>query len=202
MGTKEQSWAAWADLKVGDAATQAAFCETLAKRQGWTVAFAEHVFHEYRKFLYLALTSTCPVTAPPPIRAVWDLHRELPSWRTLPEAGEIERRPSRGGSLEETHTAYTLAFGQYPPESIWPNRPRSPARARPPAVRRIAMALLACAVTALLALALPLALVLPAALGLGLAVLAFQPRPRRTAEREALEHLAAAVKQTGDPKDR
>lgn len=187
---------------MGDTAAQSAFWKTLAKRQGWTLAFSEHVFDEYRKFLYLALTSECPITAPPPIRAAWDLHRELPSWYDLPEAAEIERRLGAGGSLVETRTAYTLAFGQYPPESIWPNRRRPKAAARRPAEGLVAAALLAVAVTGLLALVLPMALVVPAALGLGLAVLAFQPERQSTAERDALEHLAARLRQSAERPDR
>ena len=53
MATKQHDWACWSELRVGDPAAQYAFWETLAKRQGWTVAFAEHVFTEYRKFLYV-----------------------------------------------------------------------------------------------------------------------------------------------------
>ncbi len=176
---------------VGDATEQSAFWQTLAKRQGWTLSFSEHVFDEYRKFLYLALTSEWAITAPPPIRAAWDLHRELPSWRNLPEAVEIERRLSASGSLEETRTAYTVTFGQYPPESIWPNRTRPQKRSSGRGAHRIAIGLIAATITGLLAVVLPMALVLPAALGLALAVLAFRSEP--SGERDDLERLAAAV---------
>ncbi|MBY0503260.1 MAG: hypothetical protein K2X03_05100 [Bryobacteraceae bacterium] len=122
---EEQTWPHWAELRVGDAAAQYAFWDTLAKRQGWTIAFAENVFGEYRKWLFLVLTAPSPVAPPPPIRAVWDLHRELPSWRTLPESAEIERRvPMSNPDLEQTRAFYTGAFGTYPPESIWPARTR------------------------------------------------------------------------------
>ena len=122
--TKQHDWANWSELRVGNPTEQYAFWQTLAQRQGWTVAFAEHVFEEYRKFLYLALTSPCPVVPPPPIKAALDLHRELPSWRELPESAEIERRLSKPASPEETRHAYIAAFGAYPPESIWAARPR------------------------------------------------------------------------------
>ena len=122
--TKQHDWANWSQLRVGNPTEQYAFWRTLAQRQGWTLAFAENVFEEYTRFLYLALTSPVPVAPPPPIRAAWDLHRELPSWRKLAEANEIEQRVSQPASPEETRAAYVAAFSTYPPESIWAVRPR------------------------------------------------------------------------------
>ncbi len=122
--TKQHDWAVWSKLRVGNPTEQYAFWRTLAQRQGWTLAFAENVFEEYRKFLYLALTSPVPIAPPPPIRAAWDLHRELPTWRELPEAGEIEQSLSQPASPEGTRAAYLAAFSTYPPESIWEARLR------------------------------------------------------------------------------
>jgi len=119
------NWERWSELQVGAPSEQYAFWESLAKREGWTVAFAETVFHEYRKFLYLVLSSGHPVLSPPPIRAALRLHQSLSSWRTLPEASELESRLGRTGTVEETCAAYIQAFGAYPPESIWPRRFRS-----------------------------------------------------------------------------
>ena len=122
--TKQHDWANWSQLRVGNPVEQYAFWQTLAQRQGWTIAFAENVFEEYRKFLYLALTSPVPIAPPPPIRAAWDLHRELSTWRELAESGEIERRLSQSASPDGTRAAYLAAFSAYPPESIWQARPR------------------------------------------------------------------------------
>ena len=128
--TKQHNWANWSKLRVGNPTEQYAFWKTLAQRQGWTLAFAENVFEEYRKFLYLALTSPAPIAPPPPIRAAWDLHRELPTWRELPEAAEIEQRLSQPASPEGTRAAYLATFSAYPPESIWEARPRPVEAAR------------------------------------------------------------------------
>ena len=122
--TKQHDWANWSQLRVGNPVEQYAFWQTLAQRQGWTIAFAENVFEEYRKFLYLALTSPVPIAPPPPIRAAWDLHRELSTWRELAESTEIERRLSQPASPEDTRAAYLATFSAYPPESIWEARPR------------------------------------------------------------------------------
>ena len=105
------------------------FCETLAKRQGWTVAFAEIVFLEYRKFLFLTLTAPQAMTPPAPVQAALDLHRESPEWSALPEAAEIEQRlrggdASKRAGVEAARRLYALTFGQDPPESIWPARVR------------------------------------------------------------------------------
>lgn len=178
MATKQHDWACWSELRVGDPAAQYAFWETLAKRQGWTVAFAEHVFTEYRKFLYLALTSPHPIAAPPPIQAAWDLHRELPSWRELPEAAEIELRLNRPASTEETRAAYTQAFGTYPPESIWAARVRKPARRRPWWLGSSVIGLIAVIVGTVLGFVLPSEWELPALLAWGVAVIICMNRPQ------------------------
>lgn len=147
MDTQEQSWARWSELRIGDARAQYNFWETLAKRQGWTVAFAETVFWEYRKFLHLTLTAPHPVTPPAPIKAAWDLHRELAAWRELPEAGEIERR-LRGSefanpaAVDQTRHLYALTFGRYPPESVWPTRAKTLKRRRKPSAMVWALAAL------------------------------------------------------------
>jgi len=137
VDTQPQSWARWSDLRIGDATAQYAFWETLARRQGWTVAFAETVFSEYRKFLHLTLTAPHPVAPPAPIKAAWDLHRELPEWRQLPEADEIERRLSgcefaNPSAVEQTRLLYALTYGRYPPESIWPARAKRLKRRKKP----------------------------------------------------------------------
>ncbi len=149
----------WAELRVGDAEAQYAFWETLARRQGWTVAFAETVFSEYRKFLHLTLTAPHPVAPPAPIKAAWDLHRELPAWRELPEADEIERRLqgcefANPAAVEQTRLLYALTYGRYPPESIWPARAKRLKRRKKPS----AMVWALCAVGVVLAVWLPGAL--------------------------------------------
>ncbi len=109
---------------MGDPSTQSDYVETLARQQGWSVEFARHVFDEYRRFLFLATSSTRRLATPAPIQAAWDLHRGLPSWRELPECRDIEKRLDRPGTIDDARVAYVETFGRYPPESIWPQRER------------------------------------------------------------------------------
>lgn len=199
MDTQPQSWARWSDLRIGDATAQYAFWETLARRQGWTVAFAETVFSEYRKFLHLTLTAPHPVAPPAPIKAAWDLHRELPEWRQLPEADEIERRLSgcefaNPSAVEQTRLLYALTYGRYPPESIWPARAKRLKRRKKPS----AMVWALCAVGVVLAVWLPEPWGTGAGAAAGMGCWFLQ---RMEGEQSDLERLSAALRgaREGDP---
>jgi len=199
VDTQPQSWARWSDLRIGDATAQYAFWETLARRQGWTVAFAETVFSEYRKFLHLTLTAPHPVAPPAPIKAAWDLHRELPEWRQLPEADEIERRLSgcefaNPSAVEQTRLLYALTYGRYPPESIWPARAKRLKRRKKPS----AMVWALCAVGVVLAVWLPEPWGTGAGAAAGMGCWFLQ---RMEGEQSDLERLSAALRgaREGDP---
>jgi len=199
VDAQPQSWARWSDLRIGDATAQYAFWETLARRQGWTVAFAETVFSEYRKFLHLTLTAPHPVAPPAPIKAAWDLHRELPEWRQLPEADEIERRLSgcefaNPSAVEQTRLLYALTYGRYPPESIWPARAKRLKRRKKPS----AMVWALCAVGVVLAVWLPEPWGTGAGAAAGMGCWFLQ---RMEGEQSDLERLSAALRgaREGDP---
>src|SRR5262245_55348206 len=57
-----------------DAATKA-FADKLARKLGWSKAFARRAIGEYRKFIYLGMVSPFSVTPPKIIDQVWHEHQ-------------------------------------------------------------------------------------------------------------------------------
>src|SRR5688500_15135070 len=110
------------------------FVDRLARENGWTLARAVCVLHEYRRFLVLSQLAGHPVTPSDAGDQAWHLHLTDSEsyWRTL--CGEIlnctlHHRPSRGGPSEQsrycrdyerTLETYESIFGQPPPPDIWP----------------------------------------------------------------------------------
>ncbi|MCU0710673.1 MAG: hypothetical protein MUC43_01345 [Pirellula sp.] len=105
----------------------------LAREQAWSLDRALAVVEEYRKFLYLLLTCSHPVTPSEEVDAAWHLH--LLYTRSYYEdlcqeiAGfVIHHQPTAGGPTEghkfrnwyqQTLDSYAARFG-IPPQDIWP----------------------------------------------------------------------------------
>ncbi|HET7228857.1 MAG TPA: hypothetical protein VFJ16_02510 [Longimicrobium sp.] len=122
------------------------FSARLALEQGWTRERTHRVIREYLRFVYLAMTAGHPVTPSRMVDEAWHLHLTYTRsyWDEL--CARVLRRPlhhepTRGGTDEDakfagwygrTLASYRAAFGQEPPEEIWP-RPgacvRGPAEA-------------------------------------------------------------------------
>lgn len=127
-------WAALSQMRIPVPGTVAGFEESLAERQGWTVGFAERVFAEYRRFLYLAATSGSEVTPSRTVDEAWHLHLDCPHYREV-LCGQILRRPldhrpatgmpgeqqRHERQYEATVELYERAFLKPPPSDIWPS---------------------------------------------------------------------------------
>ncbi|HEV7233556.1 MAG TPA: hypothetical protein VGN36_04870 [Sphingorhabdus sp.] len=114
------------------------FPARLAQENGWAAGYANRVFDEYRRFLFLAATCPHSVTPSDEVDQAWHLHLTYTRhyWDTL--CGEILIRPlhhgpTLGGANEgqryraqyqRTLDAYALAFGENPPADIWPDAKR------------------------------------------------------------------------------
>jgi len=108
------------------------FSARLARENGWTAQQAQAVIEEYKRFLYLAMTAGHRVTPSAAVDRAWLLHlADARSYRdglcraVLGRA--VLHRPSPGGPAEvavmeytRTLDSYRAAFGQEPPEWIWP----------------------------------------------------------------------------------
>lgn len=110
------------------------FSARLARENGWTRPFAERVVEEYRRFVYLAVTSGHPVTPSVQVDQAWHLHLTYTRSYWDEMCGRVLGRPlhhgpTRGGRAEgdkfvdwyaRTLDSYRSAFGHAPPPDLWP----------------------------------------------------------------------------------
>lgn len=110
------------------------FSERLARENAWSPNYARRAIVEYKRFLYLAMTSSHIVCPSDAVDQVWHMHLTYTRsyWNDL--CGELLGRPlhhgpTQGGSQEQvkyfqlyqrTLESYRLAFNAEPPADIWP----------------------------------------------------------------------------------
>ena len=131
-------WSALAAYVIGPADAALPFVARLARENGWTIAHAEAVIEEYRRFCFLAVRAGCAVTPSDAVDQAWHLHLTYTRdyWeRFCPEVlgRPLHHGPTAGGRAEQrryynqyaaTLRAYEQAFGEAPPEAIWPDAAR------------------------------------------------------------------------------
>lgn len=113
---------------------QLTFAQRLARENGWTLAYAERVIGEYRRFMYLAVVAGHPVTPSDQVDQVWHLHLAYTRSYWEEWCGEVLRKPihhgpTKGGAAEDrkfrdwynqTRDSYYALFKELPPKDIWP----------------------------------------------------------------------------------
>lgn len=121
-------------FEVDDPGCALTFASRLAHAHGWSVAYAERVVTEYKRFVFLCMTGTAPCCPSEDVDAAWHLHLTYSRSYWDRFCGSVLRRPlhhepSRGGYEEArkhrgmyaaTLAAYRRAFGTEPPTDIWP----------------------------------------------------------------------------------
>ena len=131
-------WQRLAAYEIGPPHASLGFVQRLARENGWSIAFAERVIREYKRFCYLAVTMGQEVTPSDAVDQAWHLHLSYTRdyWeRFCPEVlgSDLHHGPTAGGSEErtrfyhqyaETLRAYEEAFAQAPPTDIWPDARR------------------------------------------------------------------------------
>lgn len=131
---RDPRWEKLKDFRVGSNESELSFIDRLARENWWTKTYAERVFGEYLRFVYLAALGPNQVTPSDQVDQVWHLHLCYSDsyWREL--CGEILEKqlhhgPTKGGHAEgerfEGQYDYTLAryeevFGELPPNDVWP----------------------------------------------------------------------------------
>lgn len=129
------TWNALQAMRIGPQAAPLTFTARLARDNGWSLAYAETVVGEYKRFLYLASISPQPVTPSDEVDQAWHLHLAYSRhyWDVL--CGNILGRPlhhgpTAGGArdagryrrqYEDTLARYRAVFGSEPPVAIWPD---------------------------------------------------------------------------------
>ena len=114
------------------------FTSRLARENRWTLAHAERVIGEYKRFCYLAMTAGQEVTPSDAVDQAWHLHLTYSRdyWQVFcPQVlgGDLHHGPTAGGPVERdryyrqyaaTLAAYEAAFGEVPPADVWPSARR------------------------------------------------------------------------------
>lgn len=111
------------------------FSERLARENAWTPSYTRRAIFEYKRFLFLAMTSSHVVCPSDAVDQVWHMHLTYTRsyWNDL--CGELLGRPlhhgpTQGGSQEQvkhfqlyqrTLESYRHAFNAEPPSDLWPS---------------------------------------------------------------------------------
>ena len=111
------------------------FTKRLARDNAWTLAYAERVVTEYKRFAFLAMVAGHPVTPSDQVDQAWHLHMlyTYSYWEDF--CGNVlgkplHHQPTKGGSQERdkfhdwygrTKESYLEFFGEHPPSDIWPD---------------------------------------------------------------------------------
>ncbi|MFV0296444.1 MAG: TIGR04222 domain-containing membrane protein [Hyphomicrobiaceae bacterium] len=128
----------WARIKAfdfdGEAETELTFALRLQRSEAWTADYTQRAMLEYRRVMFLAVTHERPVSPSHAVDAVWHLHLTYTRnyWKGLCGGVlgmEVHHDPTRGGVTEavrhremyaDTLDAYRAAFGEPPPDDVWP----------------------------------------------------------------------------------
>lgn len=95
-------WQRLESFTVDDASSQWRFVDRLADENGWARSYAEEVYEEYLKFVYLMAVAGDVLTPSDPVDQAWHLHLAYSEsyWQRL--CGDVVGRrihhgPTRGG---------------------------------------------------------------------------------------------------------
>jgi uncharacterized protein (TIGR04222 family) len=113
--------------------TELTFAGRLARENGWSLAYAERVIEEYKRFLSLACTAGHVVTPSEQVDQAWHLHLTYTRsyWDDLCRnvlCQPLHHGPTKGGNAEQekfvdlyeqTLASYRKLFGQEPPRDVW-----------------------------------------------------------------------------------
>jgi uncharacterized protein (TIGR04222 family) len=114
---------------------QLSFSKRLARDNGWSLAYAQRVIEEYKKFTFLAVAAGHSVTPSDQVDQAWHLHLSYTRsyWQEFclnVLQTSLHHDPTAGGSSEQskfndwysrTLESYREFFGEIPPTDIWPN---------------------------------------------------------------------------------
>jgi len=135
-----QLWQSLEAFQIDQPDAKLTFVRRLAQENRWKLRFAERVFVEYKRFLYLAAAADHPASPPDAVDQAWHLHLAYTRsyWDELCSKllkQQLHHLPTLGGSAEDdkhsdlyarTLESYEQAFGHRPPADIWPAANQGP----------------------------------------------------------------------------
>ena len=127
-------WDRIAAHPIGGPASAQNFTRRLARENLWSIAHAEAVVQEYRRFCYLACTGGGEITPSDAVDQAWHLHLTHSRDYWLHFCPDVLRRPLHHGpgdgsaadaarfrrQYADTLALYAATFGHAAPASIWP----------------------------------------------------------------------------------
>lgn len=109
------------------------FSQRLARENHWSLAYSQQVIEEYKKFLFLAIVTDCPIVPSEAVDKAWHLHLTYTHsyWDDL--CAQVLQKPlhhcpTKGGASQrelfwecygETLNLYETVFRCCPPVEIW-----------------------------------------------------------------------------------
>ena len=109
------------------------FSRRMARDKGWTAGFTQAAIGEYRRFCFLAVVSSAPVTPSEEVDEVWHMHLTYTRdywdvWCAQVLGRPLHHDPTRGGPAEQAkfHAQYAATLALYenyfgPPDAaFWP----------------------------------------------------------------------------------
>lgn len=132
--TDQELWSRLLQFTFDEPGIPLPFSRRLARENGWGERYTMRVLEEYRRFIFLAMTTSHPVTPSVDVDQAWHLHLTYTRsyWDDLcPNVlrGPLHHQPTKGGGKEgakfqdwyaRTLESYHAAFGVAPPADIWP----------------------------------------------------------------------------------
>jgi hypothetical protein len=133
--TSHPVWIALTSYIIGPSDAALTFVARLTRENGWSLAQAERVIIEYKRFCFLAVTAGHPVTPSDAVDQAWHLHltytrdyweRFCPDILGMP----FHHGPTAGGAAEQhrfydqyaqTLASYEAVFGEIAPADLWPS---------------------------------------------------------------------------------
>lgn len=128
-------WQALNAFSVDEPGVQLSFVQRLARENRWSHSYAQRVFDEYKRFVFLAMAAGHKVTPSDEVDQAWHLHLAYTEsyWTEL--CGKLlgqplHHGPTKGGQQEDdkyfdwygrTLESYERIFGHKPPADIWPS---------------------------------------------------------------------------------
>ncbi len=128
-------WQALKEFSVDAPGAQLSFVKRLARENCWSHSYAQRVFDEYKRFVFLAVVAGHKVTPSDEVDQAWHLHLAYTESYWTEMCGKLlgqslHHGPTKGGQQEDdkyfdwygrTLESYERIFGHKPPTDIWPS---------------------------------------------------------------------------------